>query len=749
MAAYAKNDGMVKAAIFQGRRQRTILVIFLLAFAVRLLYLLQFQDSPFFKFLLGDSEGYLAWGRKIADGDWLGETVFYQAPLYPYFLGIIQSVFGEDLWTIRLIQIALGSLACTFIFLAGSIFFSPLIGLVSALLACFYAPAIFFDTLIQKTGVGFFFMSLSLWLLALALQKRRPANWLLLGLVIGLFTLLRENIILIIFVLVFWPLLKFSNMPLPRRIACSGIFLLGVILILGPVSVRNFNVGGTWTLTTSQLGPNLYLGNNRHATGLAYSLRPGRAGYLYERKDATDLAEHALGRNLSPAEVSSYWFGQALGFVIKEPFQWLKLTLRKCLLLWNQYEVTDTDDYYMYHQWSNLLKFLDHLNHFGVLAPLAAVGWIFAWSMRRDYAGICYVFLIVLIVSIIPFIVFGRYRFTLIPLMILFAGCAIVQGARHLRKKSPGPLLKGMSAGLLMIVLSQWPVYSPNLSMGYRNLALAYQSGNQIQLARQSIDTALEIDPDFAEAYNFRGNLHAGSRQYKEAIHDYSKAISLIPDFALAFNNRGSALAHLGQYPEALKDYDTALQLNDRYPEAYYNRGIAFTNLGQYEEALADFNQALRINPKYADAHNNRGVVFSRLKKYAEAMKEFEEVLQLDPKHVSALINRGIAHTRQQNYEKGLQDFTEATRLQPSNSDAYHKRSKLFVMLGEFQNALKDLNQVIYLDPEQADAYEERGLLQKDIFKQETLACRDWKEACNRGKCQLYQTALKENSCQK
>jgi len=53
-------------------------------------------------------------------------------------------------------------------------------------------------------------------------------------------------------------------------------FGCGVALLLIPVAVRNYAVGGGFYLTTSQFGPNLYLGNNPRTDGTAGSLIAGR-----------------------------------------------------------------------------------------------------------------------------------------------------------------------------------------------------------------------------------------------------------------------------------------------------------------------------------------------------------------------------------------------------------------------------------------------------------------------------------------
>ncbi|HEY1913231.1 MAG TPA: hypothetical protein VGG73_20060, partial [Vicinamibacterales bacterium] len=68
---------------------RHSLTIFLVALSVRLVHVWQLRASPFFAILMGDSHGYDEWAQRIAAGDWLGHDVFYQAPLYPYVLGVI------------------------------------------------------------------------------------------------------------------------------------------------------------------------------------------------------------------------------------------------------------------------------------------------------------------------------------------------------------------------------------------------------------------------------------------------------------------------------------------------------------------------------------------------------------------------------------------------------------------------------------------------------------------------------------
>lgn len=57
--------------------------LFALAFFVRLFCLFQIESIPVFYHLPGDPLAYDQWAQRIVAGDWLGQAVFYQAPLYP------------------------------------------------------------------------------------------------------------------------------------------------------------------------------------------------------------------------------------------------------------------------------------------------------------------------------------------------------------------------------------------------------------------------------------------------------------------------------------------------------------------------------------------------------------------------------------------------------------------------------------------------------------------------------------------
>ena len=127
--------------------------------------------------------------------------------------------------------------------------------------------------------------------------------------------------------------------------------------------------------------------------------------------------------------------------------------------------------------------------------------------------------------------------------------------------------------------------------------------------AIEYLSEAIKLKPDYAEAYNNRGNVYSETGQYQMAIDDYSESIRLRPESVHAYNNRGLAYSKLEKQKEAIEDYNEAIRLKPDNSVSYNNRGAAHLALGQYQQAIEDYSEAIRISPNYVDAYYNRANV--------------------------------------------------------------------------------------------------------------------------------------------
>jgi len=640
-----------------------VAIIFVVALAVRLVYLFQVESIPLFYHLAGDGRTYDEWAQRLAAGDWSGKEVFYQAPLYPYFLGVLQFFFGHNLWLIRIVQIVLGSVASAVIFLIGQKLFSRNVGIAAGFILAFYAPAIFFDGLIEKSVLDLFFLTALLYLL-LGTNQTHLGKWLGAGAVLGLLGLCRENALVLAPVVAFWIVIEFAEQPFFLRARWLGLVFAGLLLILVPVGLRNLVVGGEFKLTTSQFGPNFFIGNNAAADGTYGSVRNIIRETQLEGPDAKRLAERAVGHELKPGEVSSYWFHRSLDYIKSRPADWLRLLGQKWLLAWNSREIEDSDDFYIYQRWSWLLAWLARINHFGVLAPLAAVGVLLTWRQWRRL-WLLYAMILSLAASIALFYVFGRYRFPLVPLLVLFAGAAVSEAARLYRKRAWSPLVPGLVALLVTATIVNLPLYGRDGpgAAGYNNLANAYSKQGKIEEAIQAAQQAIAIDPGYGVAHYNLGNLHAQQGTREIAQRHFEEALRLYPNYADAHSNYGQLLAERGEMENGVAHFRKAIELNPSLSRAHLNLGVALAKQGRLNEASAPLEQAVRLTPESADASYYLGSIYAAQNRYADAAESFKRSLQIQPDFVPAHQSLAQLLLLQGKKDEAMQHYQEAMRL--------------------------------------------------------------------------------------
>ena len=104
-----------------------------------------------------------------------------------------------------------------------------------------------------------------------------------------------------------------------------------------------------------------------------------------------------------------------------------------------------------------------------------------------------------------------------------------------------------------------------------------------------------------------RGDALSEARDYTAAIAAYNIAIELKPDFAEAYNNRGFAYYLNKDAEHAIADFTRAIELRPNYPKAYNSRGVVYMSNGYgSSKAIADFDRAIALKPDFRYAYINR-----------------------------------------------------------------------------------------------------------------------------------------------
>ncbi|MDZ8079735.1 MAG: tetratricopeptide repeat protein [Nostoc sp. DcaGUA01] len=262
--------------------------------------------------------------------------------------------------------------------------------------------------------------------------------------------------------------------------------------------------------------------------------------------------------------------------------------------------------------------------------------------------------------------------------------------------------------------------------------------------AIKGIEKAIELEPNFYQAWYLRGFVLMISKQYEEALKSFDRAKQIEPKFTSAWRFHGLTLLGLERFPQALESFDQVAKLDPddtsvqmfrslilfgtgRFQQAldlsnqvvnknpsswaYFTRGAARFGVQDFKGALADLNEAIRLNPEYIEdtAYSVRGSIRAQQGDLKGAIADLNEAVRLDPEDANNFKNRGEIRFQQKDYQGALADFSEGIRLKPKYFEALKARGSLRFIQQDYKNAIADLNEALSLKPEDIEAIQIRA----------------------------------------
>lgn len=664
--------------------RRTLASIVVMAFAVKLVVLMQLWNHP----LLQphgelDTAYYIALGRRLADeGLFAPIGAFFVSPLYVYFLAAVFALGGTP-FTALVIQIALGAVGVGMLYATALHWFGPRAALVGASLAILNGIFTFNEVLILQSALDPFLVSWALYALtqtmALRLRSGQAGGGTLsfasAGVSLAFLALNRPNALVFavaatagVFV-VQWR----------RRIMGAAVLTTSLIAVLAANAARNYAVSGEAVLIASHGGLNFYIGNHERADG-TYTPVPGITPSIAgQAGDSARVAQSATGRQLSDGEVSTYFFARALAWMKAHPADALRLTMRKAAILLNRIDVPLNYSYEFYaREPSSFLRVLAVGPW--LLIPLGLVG-LFWPSLRLNRSGywIWAMFVPLYGATVVAFFVADRYRLPVFVPLCAAAGAALLRLFDLVRARHVGPLLRpavavaiaafvafanlGLDSGVggEQTRRAVWLIEQGSFDEARRYLEQISRQHSHPGVLRFRVGQALldagrpaEAATLLAEAMTIDGPRPAIQRALVRALvqagryNDAVKQLSAMPvsvaqgdgavEVALDFGTL--ALEHNAP-GEAIRWLRVAVEHAPDRAEVQEKLGLAIFLSGDPKTAARHLERACQLDTTSASAHLNLAVVYAELGMFAAARSLAAEALRLDPREprVAALLN--------------------------------------------------------------------------------------------------------------
>jgi tetratricopeptide (TPR) repeat protein len=649
-------------------------LLFGLAFGLRLIYILQYMSSPDFNNPIGDSMLYYERAQEMLAGDWLGRHIpFHSSPLYPAFLAIFLWLFSFDFLMLRVVQVLLGAANCVAIYYLtkelarGHRPTAMLAGLMAAL----YGTLAFFDGDLLMIFLTLLALDLALLFL---IRARAAAHWgwpLAAGACFGLAGLDKVNLLLFVPIGALYVAGAFREPWKAWRWPQAGFFILGVTLMVAPVTLNNYRLERDWVPVSSNAGVNLFIGNNPKAQGMFQLPYASGLSNLDLHGSSVEYAEKNTGRKLKPSQVSAYWAGQAWEFIRRHPAEAVKLYWRKFNLIFNHYEVPNHLNFYftkrMFAPALALFVF-----GFGIVFPLALVGLYQRWRQGASETDILLgAFLLVYFFSLMPFFITERYRLPMVPVYIAYAACALWQLGSWLAKRE---LSRPFWISLAILGFALWRVnqpphvmisYSHNrvaIAGKYMERALRYkETGSQdMLLAIVQLKLALENEPLSEDANYNLGRAYEAVGFYSGAVQHLQKTIEINPRREAAIQPIVKAVQEKG-----VKSGDMLKPEN--LPQTPFEHARGLEAQGRLEEAIAEYEKIFKEDPFHLQALTQIGFIYFRQQRFADAARVFKRGLKSSPENFALLNNLAGAYVKSGKRELGIYYYRRCLKIEPKS----------------------------------------------------------------------------------
>ncbi|HOZ70556.1 MAG TPA: tetratricopeptide repeat protein [Chitinophagaceae bacterium] len=124
--------------------------------------------------------------------------------------------------------------------------------------------------------------------------------------------------------------------------------------------------------------------------------------------------------------------------------------------------------------------------------------------------------------------------------------------------------------------------------------------------------------------YNNSGDEKFKKNDFTGAIQDFTKAIELNPNFSNAYFNRALSRNKLQDFPGAISDYTKAIEINPEFDAAYYNRGNIYRSNKDFALAILDYNAAIKIDSDKPKYYLNLGLAKASINNHEDAIKDYD-----------------------------------------------------------------------------------------------------------------------------
>lgn len=285
-----------------------------------------------------------------------------------------------------------------------------------------------------------------------------------------------------------------------------------------------------------------------------------------------------------------------------------------------------------------------------------------------------------------------------------------------------------------------------DVAVTHNNQGVQYLTRQDLDKAEWEFKTAVEIDPQYAEAHSNLGLIYKYRGSYPEAIRYFDKATKIDPKWAVPYNHLGTVYIATEEYGKAIESFKRALTKDKKLADAYHNMGIAYLSRSKKESdpkpdwkrAVESLQKATQIDSHLYNAHLELADTYRKLGDWEKAVIRYRVAIETNPndptpwQHLCELyqekgdeakaaecllksqqkssddrnvVTLGEGLLKEQRYGEALALFNRALKTDPQNATLHFNIGYTHYAQGQYAAALPAYQEAIRLQPNYLAAY--------------------------------------------
>ncbi len=396
---------------------KKLILILVVALLLRLALLFLWYQTGQGSRLPADATMYHQIAQSLVKGEGFqleGKPTSRRPPFYPFFIAVLLKYMPFPLG-VQIAQAVLGALSCVILYGLGKEMFNSKVGLVAAGIFAADYLSVRQAISVMPEVIFVFWLLGSFYFLVWAKKREIKYGYLAAGISAGLSLLTKDFLVFYIPFVGGWLLWEPGG---PKKVCFKRalVFLIGLILVVGPWVIRNCRVHRQFVLISAYAGHNVYFGNNEQVTART-------EGGQWEFGRDVVLPEDPQAPPLGTIEADRYFFKKGVDFIQRHPARFFELMGRKIVKMWRPYGT----DWSVITQWATALCYLPVL----IFSLLGMTGSRDRW---REFFPVFF-FLLYIVLAPAATVSEIRYRYPAMPFLMIFASSSVLEWLARIREK--------------------------------------------------------------------------------------------------------------------------------------------------------------------------------------------------------------------------------------------------------------------------------------------------------------------------